>query len=65
MTGDIMWRGQISTKKILPRIIGTNLWGWYDEGGIRHVAAYLAELDISTFDSESAAAEDTGILGHR
>jgi hypothetical protein len=26
------------------------LWRWYDDGGDRHVAAYLAELDISTFD---------------
>jgi hypothetical protein len=29
------------------------LWRWYDEGGDRHVAAYLAELDISTFDSKA------------
>jgi hypothetical protein len=28
------------------------LWRWYDEGGDRHVAAYLRELDISTFDSK-------------
>ena len=26
------------------------LWRWYDEGGDRHVAAYLRELDISAFD---------------
>jgi hypothetical protein len=29
------------------------LWGWYDNGGIRHVAAYLATLDISTFDPKA------------
>jgi Family of unknown function (DUF5906) len=26
------------------------LWGWYENGGFGHVAAYLTELDISTFD---------------
>lgn len=26
------------------------LWSWYAEGGDRHVAAYLAQLDLSGFD---------------
>jgi hypothetical protein len=25
------------------------LWGWYDQGGRAHVAAFLAELDLSEF----------------
>ena len=29
------------------------LWRWYREGGTRDVAAYLAELDISTFDPKA------------
>jgi hypothetical protein len=29
------------------------LWGWYDHGGDRHVAAYLAELDLSNFDAKA------------
>ena len=29
------------------------LWGWYADGGIRHVAAYLAELDLSGFDPKA------------
>jgi hypothetical protein len=29
------------------------LWGWYENGGNRHVAAYLAELDISSFDPKA------------
>jgi len=29
------------------------LWGWYYAGGFEHVAAYLAELDISGFDSKA------------
>jgi Family of unknown function (DUF5906) len=29
------------------------LYGWYDAGGIRHVAAYLAELDLSKFDPKA------------
>jgi hypothetical protein len=30
------------------------LWKWYAAGGDRHVAAYLAELDLSGFDSKAA-----------
>jgi hypothetical protein len=29
------------------------LWGWYDAGGDRHVAAYLAALDLSSFDPKA------------
>jgi hypothetical protein len=29
------------------------IWGWYDAGGDRHVAAYLATLDISDFDPKA------------
>jgi len=31
----------------------TRLWTWYDRGGDRHVAAYLAELDLSKFDPKA------------
>jgi Family of unknown function (DUF5906) len=30
-----------------------DLWGWYDNGGDRHVAAYLAKVDISMFDPKA------------
>jgi uncharacterized protein DUF5906 len=30
-----------------------NLWDWYEHGGYRHVAAYLAELDILSFDPKA------------
>jgi hypothetical protein len=30
-----------------------SLWGWYGNGGSHHVAAYLRELDISTFDAKA------------
>lgn len=29
------------------------LWGWYYNGGFEHVAAYLAQLDISEFDANA------------
>jgi hypothetical protein len=29
------------------------MWGWYADGGIRHVAAYLNELDLSAFDPKA------------
>ena len=32
----------------------TWIWNWYDEGGDRHVAAYLATLDITGFDPKAA-----------
>jgi hypothetical protein len=30
-----------------------DLWGWYDAGGDRHVAAYLMTLNISDFDPKA------------
>lgn len=30
-----------------------DLWGWYAKGGDRHVAAYLAELNIKSFDPKA------------
>ena len=30
-----------------------NLWSWYFNGGINHVAVYLAQLDLSTFDPKA------------
>jgi hypothetical protein len=30
-----------------------NLWSWYGSGGIGHVAAYLATLDLSGFDPKA------------
>jgi hypothetical protein len=30
-----------------------SLWGFYANGGIEHVAAYLAELDLSKFDAKA------------
>jgi hypothetical protein len=30
-----------------------NLWQWYDEGGDRHVAAYLSGLDLSDFNPKA------------
>jgi hypothetical protein len=29
------------------------LWGWYDSGGDTHVAAYLAVLDLSSFNAKA------------
>jgi hypothetical protein len=30
-----------------------DLWGWYADGGVEHVAAYLTELDITGFDQKA------------
>lgn len=30
-----------------------DIWGWYDDGGYEHVAAYLMNLDISRFDPKA------------
>lgn len=29
------------------------LYGWYENGGVNHVAAYLASLDLSTFNAKA------------
>ena len=41
------------TKDSFDETYWIKLWRWYCEGGTRHVAAYLAELDISAFDPKA------------
>ncbi len=36
-----------------------SLWGWYQRVGFRHVAAYLKELDISSFDPKAPPPKTT------
>jgi hypothetical protein len=37
----------------------TNIWSWYGNGGIGHVAAYLRELDISAFNPKAPPPKTT------
>jgi hypothetical protein len=37
----------------------TDLWAWYGSGGDRHVAAYLAELDLASFDPKAPPPKTT------
>ncbi len=41
------------TKDDFPPEYWNKLWAWYNDGGIRHVTAYLSELDISGFDAKA------------
>ena len=41
------------TKKDFSPAYWKKLWGWYNDGGFGHAAAYLAKLDISTFDAKA------------
>src|SRR5262249_34912268 len=41
------------TKNDFPHDYWDELWGWYRNGGFEHVAAYLAELDLSDFDPKA------------
>jgi hypothetical protein len=41
------------TKEDFSKDYWNMLWGWYANGGDRHVAAYLAELDIASFDPKA------------
>ena len=41
------------TDKDFPEGYWSSLWGWYADGGINHVAAYLHDLDISDFDPKA------------
>ncbi len=36
-----------------------DLWRWYEEGGSEHVAAYLAEYDLSAFDPKAPPPKTT------
>ena len=47
----VAW-SDLSKQDFVPSYWNT-LWGWYARGGDRHVAAYLAELDIASFDSKA------------
>jgi hypothetical protein len=42
-----------STKEDFDAKYWTKLWRWYDNGGDRHVAAYLMSLDISDFNPKA------------
>jgi hypothetical protein len=41
------------TKEAFPEGYWPALWGWYEAGGIGHVAAYLASLNLSDFDPKA------------
>jgi hypothetical protein len=41
------------TKNNFDQAYWNRIWRWYVDGGFRHVAAYLAELDISAFDPKA------------
>jgi hypothetical protein len=41
------------TKEAFEPGFWAELWGWYSNGGLQHVAAYLAALDISKFDAKA------------
>jgi hypothetical protein len=43
----------ILTKENFDDVYWRELWGWYDNGGDQHVAAYLAELDLAGFDPKA------------
>jgi Family of unknown function (DUF5906) len=40
-------------KADFPDSYWNTLWGWYARGGHQHVAAYLAQLDLSSFDPKA------------
>lgn len=48
---DVMWSKL--TKHDFTESYWIKMWKWYDEGGDGHVAAYLATLDISTFNPKA------------
>ena len=43
-----------ATKEDFAADYWTTLWGWYENGGYGHVAAYLAGLDLSGFDPKAS-----------
>ena len=49
-----MSRGLTKRKSDFTDAYWNSLWNWYDRGGSGHVAAYLAQLDISDFNPKAA-----------
>jgi hypothetical protein len=41
------------TKEDFQQAYWNRIWRWYVDGGYRHVATYLSELDISAFDAKA------------
>ncbi len=41
------------SKEDFPTGYWNDLWSWYDNGGDRHVAAFLAEFDLKAFDPKA------------
>jgi hypothetical protein len=50
---DTTSRGAILTKEDFEEDYWNKLYAWYAAGGIGHVAAYLANLDLSGFDPKA------------
>jgi hypothetical protein len=48
----VAWCNNLTKDDFTPAYWNT-LWSWYYDGGFEHVAAYLAALDISTFDPKA------------
>lgn len=42
-----------ATREAFPETYWSEIYGWYESGGIGHVAAYLAGLDLSDFDPKA------------
>ena len=53
------------TKESFTEEYWADLWRWYDGGGDRHVAAYLAAAGHHGVQPQGAAAEDRRVLGDR
>jgi hypothetical protein len=50
-------------KEDFPLEYWNHLWRWYNSGGIEHIAAYLAQLDISTFDPKAPPPKTAAFWG--
>jgi hypothetical protein len=48
---DVCWSNR--TKEEFSKEYWDEIWTWYRNGGFGHVAAYLAQLDISNFDPKA------------
>jgi RepB DNA-primase N-terminal domain/Family of unknown function (DUF5906) len=47
------------SKEDFPEGYWKEIWGWYDSGGYGHVAAYLAQLDLTDFDPKAPPPKTT------
>jgi hypothetical protein len=61
----IVWSDRTKEDAIFQGGYWDDLWNYYCADGMRHVAAFLLQRDISGVQPQGTASDNAGVLGHR